>query len=90
MAHFVEMLQVGSHTVELRYQDGVVKKIRLNTVQKYCPCKRCSGQSINPNKDLLVSKIATVGRYGLKFFFVSGCSQGIYPHRLLKELPCED
>ncbi|MBM3196723.1 MAG: DUF971 domain-containing protein [Chlamydiae bacterium] len=86
---FLEMKQLDLKKVALFYSDGMVKKLLLSTVQKNCACSRCKGKEPLLKEDVIVSKITSVGRYGLKFHFLSGCQQGIFSHRQLREIPCD-
>lgn len=62
------------------------RKLTLDadTIQKSCPCARCSGSSVVRNPE--IQAIERVGQYAVKFSFDSGCSDGIYPIELLVKL----
>ena len=85
----IKMQQIGPSMIELIYSDGVVKKLRLETIQKNCGCTRCKGTQPTISTDLKVSKVTTVGRFGLKVYFLKGCQQGIYGHQQLRDIPCD-
>ncbi|NBU62492.1 MAG: DUF971 domain-containing protein [Chlamydiae bacterium] len=85
----LEMRQIGATTIELTYSDGVIKKLHLETVQKNCGCTRCKGGQAVAHPGVSVSKVSTVGRFGLKFYFLKGCQQGIYGHKQLRDIPCD-
>ncbi|NGX46134.1 MAG: hypothetical protein K940chlam2_01318, partial [Chlamydiae bacterium] len=89
----VEALSKGTFSVWLaeggvvafEFGDGKEKRVAAATLQSHCPCARCrgSGKSLADVQPFGVEK---VGRYGLRVQFTSGCSQGLYPHKLLEEL----
>lgn len=80
--------QRSPQSLSIEWSDGKLIDYLLADVQKYCPCIRCRDESNERvlNKDVVATKIQTVGRYALKIDFSSGCSQGIYPFALLKGL----
>ncbi|MBM3194480.1 MAG: DUF971 domain-containing protein [Chlamydiae bacterium] len=84
-----KMAQLGKDTIEIEYTDGIVKRLRLKSVQNHCPCNRCSQKQLEGTSFVTVSKVVSVGRYGLKFHFLSGCQQGVYSHQLLRGIPCD-
>lgn len=83
--------QIDNYSFQIRWNDGSLKSYRLSNLQRLCPCANCvdesTGQRIaSPaSVDELVTavKIKSVGRYGLKIEFASGCSTGIYPFTML-------
>lgn len=84
--------QVDSHSFSLEWEDGVVQKISLSSLQKECPCAHCVDEntgerlvhpeSIDPKVQAV--EIRNVGRYALQVQFSSGCSTGIYRYDLLR------
>jgi ATP-binding protein involved in chromosome partitioning len=52
-------------------------------LQKLCPCIGCNGE-VAPDVD--AHAVHTVGRYGVKINFTSGCNNGIYAYSLIKEV----
>lgn len=89
MIQLKNMNQIGKDVIEIEYNDGIIKRLRLNTVQKNCPCTRCSQKLLDVLSHTTVSKVVSVGCYGLKFHFLSGCQQGVYSHLLLRGIPCD-
>ncbi len=87
--------QKDNYTFSIQWNDELVQDFRLCDLQRNCPCAQChdemSGQLLkDPSKvpqDLKAIVIRSMGRYGLRIQFTSGCSMGIYPFdRLRKEL----
>jgi len=76
----------GAHFVRVRWPDGVEGKLRLSELQRRCPCAGCAVEDREVNSDLTAEALHTVGRYGLRFDFVSGCCDGIYPYSMLREM----
>ncbi len=83
--------QVDRYHFALVWADGSESRYRLSWVQRRCPCVRCreakeKKQRLVVDDDVLAESIVSVGRYALQIAFTSGCSQGIYPFGLLKQL----
>ncbi len=81
-----KMVQIDRTKIELHYTDGVVKQLLVSIIQQNCPCKKCGLQREKNFEDVSALHAQTIGRYGIKFQFARGCSQGIYPHQLLREI----
>jgi DUF971 family protein len=78
--------QKDAHSFSIEWNDGLVKEYRLSELQKRCPCAGCvdettGEQILDPSSvsdDVRASRIVSVGRYAIRIFFTSGCSNGIY------------
>ncbi len=71
----------------IEWSNGVRSKYHFAELQERCPCVRCLAKekkSIDP--DVIATGIEQVGRFGIKIAFSSGCSRGIYPFKLIREL----
>ena len=84
--------------VAFSWEDGSVGYVVLDLLRKSCPCAFCSGEkdvfgniykgdtkslSKEANK---ISSFSFVGRYGIKFVWGDGHSDGIYTFDFLKHL----
>jgi len=84
--------------IAVSWEDGSVGYVALSLLRKSCPCAFCSGEkdvfgniykgeAKNLSKEAsAVSSFSFVGRYGVKFVWGDGHSDGIYPFELLKHL----
>ncbi|GAB5411233.1 MAG: hypothetical protein ChlgKO_03470 [Chlamydiales bacterium] len=77
--------------VFVRFSDGKSGMIALKKLQQACPCVRCreAKETLSPmriDSNVRLRELQPVGTFAFRCFFTSGCSQGIYPHRLLREL----
>lgn len=83
--------QKDAHSITASWSDGTVRHYRLSSLQRECPCAGCcdegTGQRISDPttvpEELKAISFATVGRYGVRFQFASGCSNGIYTYEWL-------
>ena len=71
---------------EIKWSDDLVQQFRLSNLQKRCPCARCEQRKPEINVDVMAVKLTKVGNYALKIQFTEGCSKGIYPFELLREI----
>jgi DUF971 family protein len=86
--------QKNNHTFCIEWHDHHIGEYRLSDLQKKCPCAACldatSGKRLNPEntvrEDVRAQKVVSVGRYALRIFFTTGCSNGIYDFALLRNL----
>ena len=86
--------QMDHHTFFIEWTDGRAQSFRLNHLQKQCPCANCvdetTGRRIalaeSIKEDVSATRVQNVGRYAIRIDFTSGCSLGIYPFTLLREL----
>ncbi|MDX8430310.1 MAG: P-loop NTPase [Candidatus Algichlamydia australiensis] len=77
--------------VFVHFSDGKSGVIALKKLQKSCPCVRCrearvTASPLRVDASVRLRELQPVGSYAFRCYFTSGCSQGIYPHRLLREL----
>lgn len=81
-------IQAGN-LVEISWNDGLIQKISLETIQNSCPCAGCASKTERKmvgESGTVINQIAPVGRYALRISFSSGCSAGIYSFELLRSL----
>ncbi len=69
----------------IEWLDGKKSLYRFADVQPHCPCVECLEKK-KPLMDIEGEKIVYVGNYGIQILFSSGCSKGIYPFSLLRDL----
>lgn len=89
-----KIFQQDNFTLAIAWEDGTVKSYRLSELQKSCPCAGCVDESTGKRTtssnqvqpDVRAVKIASVGRYGLRIQFTSGCSSGIYGFDVLQKM----
>jgi DUF971 family protein len=95
---FIRIIRQKDHywfTIE--WSDGKVSDYHLSSLQRHCPCARCrderydraqsSAEERPPLDDnVTATRIVSVGNYALQIFFTKGCSKGIYPFRLLRQV----
>jgi DUF971 family protein len=89
--------QKDDHGFTIEWSDGKVSDYRLSELQRQCPCARCrderiNAQGIEPSKsddDIRANRIVSVGNYALQVFFTKGCSKGIYPFWMLRQMNCK-
>jgi ATP-binding protein involved in chromosome partitioning len=92
----IKSLQVSKdgHSISINWSDDKSTKLRLSSIQKSCPCAGCvdeeTGKRREPPEmipeDLQAVEIHNVGRYALRFHFMSGCSKGIYHFDYLRRI----
>ncbi len=76
---------IDPKAIAFDFGEGEEKTLAAATLQARCPCARCGGRG-RVLEHVQVLGVEKVGRYGLRVHFTSGCSQGLYPYTLLKEL----
>lgn len=89
-----EITQKDNFTFSIEWSNGKVQNFRLADLQRCCPCANCTnganGQQITDpsivSNDVRAIAIHSVGRYGLRIQFTSGCSSGIYSFEQLFEM----
>ncbi|MDN3506833.1 MAG: P-loop NTPase [Simkaniaceae bacterium] len=80
----IEVRELDPQNIEIQF-DRTWHTLSLHQIQKQCRCAACErGKKSDPSVSLL--EFSPVGRYAIRFKFSSGCSQGIYPFTLLKNL----
>lgn len=75
--------------LKITWQDGVTSFFQAETVQKFCPCVRCERQKMPAESGVKLLQIDPVGRYAIRVQFSSGCSKGIFPFALFRQLTRE-
>ncbi len=83
----VNLSQISRYSFQIEWSDGVSQEFRLSELQQACPCKVCL-EIVKKEVDPLVlaDKISTVGKYGIRVQFTSGCLHGIYSFSYLRTL----
>ncbi len=78
--------QKDNYTFSIQWDDESIQDFRLSDLQRSCPCAHCTDELTGKrliNHEMIADDvkavfIRSVGRYGLKIQFTSGCSTGIY------------
>lgn len=83
-ASIQKIFQNGPCEVVIEWTDGTLCRYDLSDIQHCCPCAQCSLKK--PQACGSASRAYSVGRYAVKFEFTSGCSAGIYPLTLLRQM----
>lgn len=95
--YFVKCLtQTSSFVFTIEWSDGKLSHFRLSDLQKICPCARCrcekTGRSLvdvdKLDSQVQAHRLYSVGNYGIKIEFTSGCSSGIYSYSFLRDMAC--
>ena len=83
-----EIKEEDRYHFSIHWLDGKKSLYRWSDIQCHCPCAKCvgSGKTLKIDSETEVERILRVGRYGLQLVFTKGCSQGIYPFSLLRDL----
>jgi DUF971 family protein len=89
-----QIWQKDNYTFSIQWNDGLVQDFRLCDLQRNCPCAHCADEItgkrlIDPKiipEHLKAVVIRSMGRYGLRIQFTSGCSMGIYSFDRLRKL----
>ena len=85
-----EIKQVDEHHLKITWQDDITVIYPLGHLQMHCPCTLCRDSSEEKKfKTVSARSITSVGNYALRVMFTEGCSQGIYPYSLLRQLQGE-
>ena len=89
-----QIWQKDNYTFSIRWNDGEIQDFKLSHLQRHCPCAQCTDE--NSGRNLVDPKtiqdnvraivVRSVGRYGLRIQFTSGCSNGIYSFADLRRL----
>lgn len=85
---------MGQHILNIHWTDGKISHIPLSVLQQHCPCAGCVDEVTGERRhgcaaahpDVRAQSVSPVGRYALRVHFSSGCSTGIYPFPLLRQL----
>ncbi len=81
--------KIDQHRFTIEWSDGRISDYRLSDVQRLCPCARCRGKNEGEcaaYEDVEAVQISKIGGYALQIIFTKGCSKGIYPFQLLRQL----
>jgi ATP-binding protein involved in chromosome partitioning len=89
-----QIWQKDNYTFSIQWNDGLIQDFRLSDLQRCCPCARCTdeitGQCLVDSQTIpdhvRAVVIRSVGRYGLRIQFTSGCSTGIYSFDKLRRM----
>jgi ATP-binding protein involved in chromosome partitioning len=81
-----EIRQKDDRGFTIEWSDGKISDCHLGQVQSQCPCARCRGEKPQIDRDVKASRILSVGNYAVQVFFTTGCSKGIYPFWLLRQM----
>ena len=90
----VKIWQKNNVFFSIEWSDGKVQDFRLSDMQRNCPCANCADEItgkplLDPQSvsdDVRAVVIRSVGRYGLRIQFTSGCSMGIFGFDRLKKI----
>lgn len=90
----VKIWQKDNQIFSIQWNDGVSQDFRLSELQRNCPCANCTDEItgeklVDPrtiSDDLKAIVIRSVGRYGLRIQYSSGCSTGIYSFDRLRQM----
>jgi ATP-binding protein involved in chromosome partitioning len=80
----LEVRQLDATHLEI-FTKGQWHPLSLSHIQQHCPCAACEKGKKKVEK-LSLLEFSSIGRYAIRITFSSGCSQGIYPMSLLREL----
>lgn len=86
--------QKDHHQFTIEWTDGKICNYRLCDIQRHCICARCRDEKTGKMKihpaeiddDVEATRIVSVGSYALQIYFTKGCSKGIYPFWLLRQI----
>ncbi len=83
-----QIYQVNNDSFAIEWDDSTLPDLfTLSELQELCPCRRCIASDRLPSKEQVgARRIVSVGMYALRVEFTSGCSEGIYTFRFLREL----
>ncbi len=80
----VKFYQIDSQHLVIEWKDGVKRTIRFAELQKKCQCAGCNKPIVD--EEVAATKVEGIGRYAIKVQFTSGCSRGLYPFNMLRDL----
>lgn len=88
-----QIWQKDNYTFSIQWNDGMIQDFRLCDLQRNCPCAQCTDEITgkrltNPKAvpdNVRATVIRSIGRYGLRIQFTSGCSTGIYSFDRLRK-----
>ncbi|MCF7852439.1 MAG: P-loop NTPase [Simkaniaceae bacterium] len=79
-----EIKLIDCYTFTLRFNDGKIFEYRMGDLQKICPCARCKNKERKVDPQVSAAMVKNVGRYAMKIDFTSGCRNGIFSYRFLR------
>lgn len=93
-----QIWQKDNYTFSIQWNDGLTQDFLLCDLQRNCPCAHCTDEMtgkrlIDPKaipNDVKAIVVRSVGRYGLRIQFTSGCSTGIYSFDRLRKVICSN
>jgi DUF971 family protein len=93
----VELSQVSSNTLGIKWDDQKQCEIQVRDLRMQCPCASCVDEWTNERtlkeenvpQGVQPVNMHTVGRYALRIFWSDGHDTGIYPFKVLRAL-CEN
>ena len=90
MVYPIEIQQLSRYCFQIRWSDSSCDEYLLSDLQKNCPCLSCQSAPKIVEPLVMAEEIKTIGKYGLKIIFTSGCNQGIFSFSDLKNLPAKE
>lgn len=89
-----QIYQKDNYTFVIEWNDGMIQTFRLSHLQRRCPCAHCIDENtgkrfVDPkmiDENVKAIRLRSVGRYGLRIQFTSGCSMGIYSFDQLRTI----
>lgn len=92
--YIFKIWQKDNYSFSIEWNDGQVETFRLSDLQRNCPCANCTDENtgkvmVDPKSvddQVRAVAIRSVGRYGLRIQFTSGCSTGIFTFDRLRAL----
>ncbi|OJU81548.1 MAG: hypothetical protein BGO10_03710 [Chlamydia sp. 32-24] len=87
MYRIISIQQLDNFSFCIEWEGNEKKVYFLKDLQQNCPCASCKLAKTQPcvDQNVQAHRVFNVGRYGLKIEFTSGCSQGIYSYKWLKD-----
>lgn len=79
-------INIINSDLNIIWKDGLEQKISINQIQQYCPCQKCRDSNAIGDMQVQASQVVSIGNYAVRILFTSGCSMGIYPYHLLREI----
>jgi DUF971 family protein len=81
-----KIFQKDRYRFTIEWTDGKIIDYRLSDLQRHCSCAKCRDEKtgrylVDPaaiDENVEAVQIESIGRYGLRIDFTSGCSKGIY------------
>lgn len=77
---------INSCSLCIVWKDGLQQEIPIDQIQQYCPCQQCRDRELVVHTGVEATQVSPIGHYAVRIAFTSGCSMGIYPYHLLREI----